>query len=78
MDMINASEPNPALPFLTQMAIEIAAIETMAASTPDWTTARNLGKLAEGCRELLDFFTQLPGLMDGAEPWRPSTSTSSR
>ena len=77
MDMINTSEANTVLLLLTQMAVEIAAIEAMAALTSDWDTARNLGQLAEGCRELLDFFTQQPDLMDGAEPWRPSTSTQS-
>jgi hypothetical protein len=78
MDELNIGQQSSALALLHCMAAEIAAIERLASQTPDWTTARHLGTLAEGFRDLLDFFTQVPGVMDEAVPWQPKGFASSK
>lgn len=64
------------LALLEAMANEIAAIDQLAERTSDWSTSRHMTMLAEGFREILDYFTRVPGLLDGVEPWHPGNSTS--
>ncbi|VWX48038.1 hypothetical protein NOVOSPHI9U_110010 [Novosphingobium sp. 9U] len=74
MRMPQCSGSTDASALLGVMANEIAGLEHLAATTADWQTSRNLGRLAEAARDLLDHFMQLPGLLDGIEPWRPENS----
>jgi hypothetical protein len=76
MNEPDIGQQTSALAMLHCLAREIAALERLALQTPDWSTARHLGKLAEGFRDLLDFFTQLPGIMEEAGPWERKVSDS--
>jgi hypothetical protein len=78
MNEPDIGQQTSALAMLQVMAQEIAPIERLASDTPDWNTAPHLGMLADGFRNLLDFFTQLPGIMDEAAPWEPTGSGSTR